>query len=452
MLNISRNSIDRDEVLKDQSSYQEVIKKRSLLRIVYLLSSLFLLGFIMLFFPWTQNIRARGSLTTVNPQDQEQTIHSVISGRVEKWFVREGQLVTKGDTILFISEVKAEYLDPDLIQKTKNQTDAKRASVGVYNEKALALGNQVAALTRNKALKLEQAQNYLKQSRLKVLSDSVEFETAQINFEIAQKQLDRQQNLYDQGLKSLTDLEKRRIKLQESMNKTISAENKWLASKNGLLNAIINLNTVENDYREKIAKARSERMSALSYSLQSEADYNKLSIQEESYSVRSGFYAIKAPQDGFVTRALIKGLGETVKAGDKVFTFIPADYDLAVELYIRPIDLPLIQEGNRVRLQFDGWPALVFDGWPGLSFGTFGGVVLSYDKVMGPNGKFRILVGPDQETEEWPSLLRLGSGVYGIALLKNVPVWYELWRQLNGFPPDFYEDGGMGKSGIAKMK
>lgn len=451
MLNISKNSIDRDQVLKDQSSYQEVTKKRTLTRIVYLLSALFLLGFVMLFFPWTQNIRARGSLTTVNPQNQEQTIHSVISGRVEKWFVREGQLVSKGDTILFISEVKAEYLDPELVEKTKNQTNAKKASVGVYKKKAVALGNQVEALTRNKGLKLEQAENYLQQSRLKLLSDSVEFETALINLDIAQKQFDRQQKLYDQGLKSLTDLEKRRIKLQESANKKISAENKWLASKNALLNALITLNTVENDYREKIAKANSERMSALSSSLQSEADYNKLSIQEESYSLRSGFYAIKAPQDGFVTRALIKGLGETVKAGDEVFTFIPANYDLAVELYVRPIDLPLIQEGNRVRLQFDGWPALVFGGWPGLSFGTYAGKVLSYDKVMGPDGRFRILVVPDNDSEEWPSLLRLGSGVYGIALLKNVPIWYELWRQLNGFPPDFYEDDGT-KTDLVKKK
>jgi hypothetical protein len=25
-------------------------------------------------------------------------------------------------------------------------------------------------------------------------------------------------------------------------------------------------------------------------------------------------------------------------------------------------------------------------------------------------------------------------------LLKEVQIWYEIWRQLNGFPPDFYTD------------
>lgn len=452
MLNISRNSIDRDEVLKDQSSYQEVIKSKATKKIIYLLASLFSLGFIMLFLPWTQNVRARGSLTTIRPENREQNIHSVISGRIEKWFVREGQLVNRGDTIVFISEVKAEYLDPDLVEKTRNQTNAKRASADVYTDKADALGSQVAALRLNRKLKLEQAENYLNQARLKVLSDSIDFATTLINMEIAQRQFDRQQELYNQGLKSLTELEKRRLKLQESLNKKTSAENKWLASKNGELNAVLSLSTVEYEFREKIAKARSDRMSALSSSLESESQYNKLSIQEASYARRSDFYVITAPQDGYVTKALITGIGETVKEGEKVFSFIPSNYVLAVELHVRPIDLPLIQEGNRVRLQFDGWPALVFDGWPGLSFGTYAGEVLAFDKVMSPNGKFRILVVAASGEESWPDLLRLGSGAYGIAMLKNVPIWYELWRNLNGFPPDFYTDESNSKKGLAEKK
>jgi hypothetical protein len=34
--------------------------------------------------------------------------------------------------------------------------------------------------------------------------------------------------------------------------------------------------------------------------------------------------------------------------------------------------------------------------------------------------------------------VKIGSGARGVALLNSVPVWYELWRQLNGFPPDYY--------------
>jgi multidrug resistance efflux pump len=438
MLNISNQKINRDEILKDQSSYQEVMRSYAGKWILYLVSTLFFIGLVMMFLPWTQNIRARGTLTTLNPEDREQNIHTILPGRVEQWYVNEGDLVSKGDTIVHISEVKSEYLDPELIDKAGKQADAKRASAETYTEKASALYDQLVVLEQTRKLKLEQAKNYLQQASLKVTSDSIDFETALINLDIAQKQFDRQQKLYDQGLKSLTELEQRKQKLQESVNKKISAENKWLASKNEFINARLNVTTVDTEYREKIAKVRSDRLSALSSALEAEGQFNKLSIDQSNYKVRAGFYYITAPQDGFITKTNYTGIGETVKEGDPILSFIPSDYEMAVELYVRPLDLPLIREGNKVRLQFDGWPALVFSGWPGLTFGTFGGQIQAFDKAASPNGKFRILITPDPEDEPWPDLIRLGSGAYGIALLKNVPVWYELWRNLNGFPPDFY--------------
>jgi hypothetical protein len=138
------------------------------------------------------------------------------------------------------------------------------------------------------------------------------------------------------------------------------------------------------------------------------------------------------------TRALTTGLGETIKEGDPIVTVMPSNYELAAELFVEPMDLPLININQEVRLLFDGWPTLVFSGWPGASFGTFGGRVVAIDNMISDNGKFRILVKPDSLQEAWPNALRVGAGVEGFALLNDVPVWYELWRNLNGFPPDFY--------------
>ncbi len=439
MLNITNNTINRDEIEKNYSAFEKVAKRNVFRQIMRVMIVSFIVGFLALFLPWTQNIRASGTLTTLNPEKREQTIHSFITGRVEKWFVREGQLVKKGDTIVFISEIKSDYLDPDLIGRSGLQTQAKEDAVGAYQNKAIALANQIAALKKSQVLKLEQARNYLKQNKLKVISDSIELETAMINLDIAEKQFTRQKTMYDQGLKSLTDLEAKKQKLQESVNKKISAENKLAASKAEYLNAEIALVNLENEFTEKISKAESDRMSAISSGFEAVGQVSKLRIQQENYSQRSKFYYIRAPQDGFVTKALALGIGETVKEGEPMFTFVPSDYELAAEIYIEPIDLPLIREGSPIQLQFDGWPALVFAGWPDMSVGTFSGRVASFDKVVSPNGRFRVLVLPDPETPAWPEVLRLGTGVYGIALLQDVPVWYELWRQLNGFPPDFYK-------------
>ena len=171
-----------------------------------------------------------------------------------------------------------------------------------------------------------------------------------------------------------------------------------------------------------------------------EGEVTKLQNDFANYSVRSGFYYITAPQRAYITKAVRQGLGETVKEGEPLVTLMPARFDLAVELYVRPMDMPLIRTGNKVRFMFDGWPSIVFSGWPNTSYGTFGGRVVAIDNFISPNGKYRLLVGPDTADTAWPEALRVGSGAIGFALLQDVPIWYELWRQLNGFPPDLYMD------------
>ena len=399
----------------------------------------FLLMVVIVFLPWTQNIRAKGYVTTLEPEQRPQTVHSVIAGKIEKWYVREGDLVEKGDTILFISEIKDEYFDPQLLSRTEQQIKAKELTVNSYMEKVKALDSQIDALLKTKKLKIEQAGNYMRQAELKVQSDSMDLKAAETNYEIAMRQLSRMEQLYNDGLKSLTDFETSKQKLQEAQAKKISAENELLSSKNQLINTQVELSSIENQYKDKLAKAESEKYAALSSMYDAEAIVTKMQKQYMNYSVRTGMYYITAPQDGYITKAIRSGIGETVKEGEKLVSIMPALYDLAVEMYIRPIDLPLMQKGQEVRFIFDGWPFIVFSGWPTLSHGTFGGKVVAIDNFISDNGKYRILVAPDPEDFQWPEGLRVGSGATGMALLKEVPIWYELWRKLNGFPPDYYK-------------
>jgi hypothetical protein len=171
-----------------------------------------------------------------------------------------------------------------------------------------------------------------------------------------------------------------------------------------------------------------------------EATVTKLQNQYMNYSIRSGLYYITAPQDGYITKAIQTGIGETVKSGAEIVSIMPANHNPAVAMYVKPIDLPLIRKGTPVRMQFDGWPAIVFSGWPNVSTGTFPGKVFAIDNFMSEQGKYRVLVVPDTSGHEWPNQLRLGAGASSFALLEDVPVWYELWRQINGFPADYYPE------------
>ncbi|WP_339880678.1 HlyD family efflux transporter periplasmic adaptor subunit [uncultured Algoriphagus sp.] len=438
MLNISENKIkdrrpfEHSESLKMTAASEE--KKRRV-RILFVSCCVV---FLMLFLPWTQYIRSKGYVTMLQPEHRAQTIHSVIAGRIEKWYVNEGAFVTKGDTIVSISEVKDEYFDSLLLPRTQLQVNAKNLSALSYKEKVKALDSQIAALKRNNILRKEQGRNKLEMADLMVESDSIRYEQAKVNYEIGLKQLGRAEKLYEEGLRSLTDLETRRLKFQEVQASVIAAENSLLSSRNSFISAQLELDAIDNDFKDKLAKAESDMYTAQSSQYDAEGSASKLENQYSNYEARRGFRHILAPQDGYIAEAIQVGLGETIKEGDQIVNIVPSNGEKAVEMYVSPVDLPLMAVGKKVRFIFDGWPAIVFSGWPKLSNGTFGGVIVAIDKFAGTTNQYRVLVAEDTEEEAWPEVLRVGSGADGIALLNDVPVWYEIWRQLNGFPADYY--------------
>lgn len=438
MLNISNNSVKDRMPVERFSTLAHVESKSTSKVLIKLLKGTVFLVFVIALLPWTQNVRSTGSVATYLPQHKPQTIHSVIAGRIDKWFVREGMEVREGDTIALISEIKDAYFDDQLLPRTKNQLELKKQTAEAYGMKEGAQERQLQNLTQQNSLKLEQARIKLQQARLKVQNDSIAYEAAKLNASTADYQLKRMDSLYKQGLKSLVDLESRRLKAQETRSYEVAAQNKWLNSKNELINLRLEISNIRAKYETDYAKILSEKLTTSSTRFDAESMVNKLENQYSNYEIRSSFYYITAPQSGYVTETFVSGIGETLKEGEKIVSIMPTDYDLAVEIYVDPIDLPLINKGEHVRVQFDGWPAIVFSGWPNASHGTYGGLIYAIDQFISPNGKYRLLVKPDPEDYPWPEALRYGGGAKAMILLNDVPIWYELWRQINGFPPNFY--------------
>ena len=439
MLNISDKNRPQLQSLERYTTVKNLSNRphyKILNRIIFSVS---VLALVFLFLPWTQNISGSGAVTTLKPNQRPQTIQTVISGKIEKWYVQEGDFVNKGDTILFISEIKEEYFDPNLVANTKNQVDAKKLSVQSYGSKVTTLSTQIQAIENEKDLKLQQAQNKIKQAVLKIKSDSMDLEAVKTQLKIANTQFNRSVQLNKEGLKPLTDVEEKRLKLQEVDAKIITQENKFLTSKNEYINAKVEINRIAAEYSEKNSKAKSDQFTALSNQYDTEAQVNKLENQYANYSIRNGMYYIKAPQSGYINRALQSGLGENIKEGTAIVSIMPSKYDVAVESYVDPIDLPLISKGEKVRVWFDGWPTIVFSGWPNMSYGTFGGEIVAIENFISTNGKYRILIAPDKKEAKWPKQISIGSGAQTLALLDNVPIWFEIWRTLNGFPPNYYK-------------
>lgn len=368
--------------------------------------------FLVLFLPWQQNIRGNGKVTALSPSNRPQTIETIIAGRIQRWNVREGQLVKKGDTIAVISEVKEKYFDPQFLVRLREVINSKESSLNSKDQKAQALRRQITALKEGMRTKRNQAKAKLEAER--------------VRFNNAKNQFDRNKKLFEAGNIPLT-------KYQD-------IEYKYQGAEADFTNAEIEIDRVEAEYLDKINKAESDLNNTLAEQFDTEAHLATLRNELVNMEIRSQQYFILAPQNGFVVKATQAGIGETIKEGDPVCTIMPQSDDIAVEMFVKAMDVPLISKGRKVRIEFDGFPALQFSGWPSVSVGSFGGIVEVIDYVNTKPGEFRILVIPDKEDEKWPKQIRNGSGTQGWVMLDDVPVWYEIWRQLNGFPPSLYEE------------
>ena len=259
MLNISPNSVKNRMNESDYQSFQKIELPASNKMFKYWLNGTFIIIFLMLFLPWTQNIQTKGKVTTVNPGQRPQSIEATIAGRIDKWYVREGQFVKKGDTIAHLAEIKVDYFDGGLVERTKLQVEAKSQTINAYGQKANALDQQIQAMRQELKFKKEQLENKVQQANFKIESAKAALKQAQIDYQIAEYQYRRTDTLYQKGIKSLTDLEAKRLKMQETDAKVVTATNKLAEAKNYQQIAQLDFQTVENEYANKIAKAKSDK-------------------------------------------------------------------------------------------------------------------------------------------------------------------------------------------------
>lgn len=398
-----------------------------------------LAGIITLFLPWTQNIKIKGNVSSLYQEQRPQQLNSPIPGRIIKWNVKNGDYVKKGDTLLQLSEIKDDYLDPLLVQRTEEQVEAKKGVRDYYEAKVGTTKNQLQALNAARELKLNQLKIKISQLNNKLTGEEAELEAAKNELKLSEDQFTRQKKMYDEGLVSLTQFQQRSISYQNSVAKKTASENKVAQTRQEIVNTQIEQNSVIQDYTEKLSKIEGERFQSMGQIEGSDGDIAKLQNQVANYKARQGLYFIIASQDGQIVQLNKAGIGEVLKDGENIGTIVPTTVDYAVEIYIKPVDLPLVKEGQRVMCIFDGFPAIVFSGWPDSSYGTFAGKVIAVESNISPNGLFKALVIEDKHEKRWPPKIKMGTGVQGIAILNDVPIWYELWRNINGFPPDYYE-------------
>jgi multidrug resistance efflux pump len=377
----------------------------------------------LMFLPWQQFIRGGGRVVAHHPLDRPVVIEAPLSGRVERAPVAEGQLVRKGDLLLQMSDN-----DPDLVANLGLQRQAAEARRTAARQRIESLTRQIGEQERTVPLAISAASNRLDAARFAR-------QTAELQFERIRSLYEDERGLSSRRDFELATLERDRTRADHQQAQAL-------------------LERTEPDLRSSINSSTALRDAANAELAAAEQAITALTIQIN----QAGRQSIVAPRDGFVLR-LQATEGTFLRAGSPVCTLIPETADRWVELWVDGNDMPLIQarttdangnvtrNGSPVRLQFEGWPAIQFVGWPSVALGTFGGEVVVIDATDNGQGKFRILVAPSPdeiekdngeiEVRHWPGprWLRQGVRANGWVLLEQVPLWYEFWRQMNGFPP-----------------
>lgn len=382
-----------------------------------------------LFAPWQQNVRGKGQVVAYAPLERQQTVQANISGRVHKWGegIREGVRVKQGDTILEIRDI-----DPLALDRYEQQRAAVVEKLNAYRSVAAAYEVKLRAVTDAQKMAISAAESEVEMAEQKVAAEQQGVLGAQAAQIQAAAFLARKQQLLAEKLASPQDVEIAERQHAESVSKAkqagayvASAESSLDAKKSQLAQKGREAEGYVETARAEYQKARGEV--ALAEKELSEIE-GKLSKQRNQI--------VTAPRDGTIVRLLANEGGEIVKEGDPLFVLVPESAQRAVEIWVSGNDAPLVSPGRSVRLQFEGWPAVQFAGWPSVAVGTFGGHVVNVDATDNGKGQFRLLVLPE-DGDQWPSeqYLRQGVRANGWVLLDRVTLGYELWRQLNGFPP-----------------
>lgn len=229
-------------------------------------------------------------------------------------------------------------------------------------------------------------------------------------------------------------------------------EAKLAAADSRLATAEIDLRRVQSLFERGLTSRREVELAQIKVQdfLADVAEANAEMSRIDVNITRQAAQIVTAPRDGVILRINAGDTSTFIGAGAVVATFVPLNVERAVEIFIDGRDVSLVRPGQKARIEFEGWPAVQFSGWPSVAIGTFGARVISIDPSADQMGRFRVLLVEDpEEATPWPdeSYIRFGAAVRGWVLLETVSVGYELWRQMNNFPPEFAGNNGQDTAG-----
>ncbi len=141
---------------------------------------------ILVFVPWVQTANGNGQVVALNPDDRQQQVTALVSGRVDRWFVQDGQHVEQGDPIVRVVD-----LDPDFLSRLTAERAQVLAEIAAI-EQSRTVANIDVSRTRQLYSEGLAARREYEQTQIKVADAGAKLAEARAKLNRIDVQLKRQ--------------------------------------------------------------------------------------------------------------------------------------------------------------------------------------------------------------------------------------------------------------------
>ena len=293
---------------------------------------------------------------------QEVDVRPLVSGMVEKVYVVEGQLVSKGEPLLKINQTPFEN-EVNLARNDLTIAEADLQSLPQFNRELLReLYANVESAKKKLALTSTDLQTLPQLHRERLIELKANVETAKTQLALAESKLSRFRILQQSGAIS-------HLEISNSQENYITRKQELVTAKQELAQARLDMNLELNQTKKEYAEYQNELISAqqelaqTQSSIKQELKTNKLDVENSQIDLRKKIRDLKntiiyASIDGLVSHVNIHG-GETSSVENSVITLTK---DVVFKAYIDQARLNSVKIGTSATVRLVAYPGQSFQG------------------------------------------------------------------------------------------
>ena len=301
------------------------------------------------------------------PSSKIQVIQNLEGGIVAEIFVREGQLVNKGDVLL--------RLDDTRFLSNRGESDADRMALTARLErlqaeaagrplvmpaeitlKAPQLVEDELALYNSRQDRLHSEQRTLNEQLRQKTQELAEFSSKQQQYRsslgLIQQELNMSQPLVSSGAISEVEILRLRrsaVEMRGSLDATTLA----------IPRAQAGISEIKSKMEESELAFRSDAFKELN---EVRTELQKITASSLAIEDRVSRTTVQSPVHGIIKQLKVNTIGGVVQPGSDLLEIVPLEDNLLIEAKVRPQDVAFLHPGQKAMVKFSAYDYTIYGG------------------------------------------------------------------------------------------